>query len=164
MSTSRSRISRPHNMPRCRCPGITECLLSEAPFDQFESDTLAVIRQCCAAMSPECPPGQGDVFGTAARVFPRDKQMFLATALVGFVQTMALGRSDKFTYSNPACPGCAVVLTETERHLLSVLHHVRRGEMGRAVTYAAMLCDQSPAEPLIAAAVDVARLAPPARG
>lgn len=145
-----------------RCAGREECLLSDTAFDRFERDALVVIRQACGAMSAGRRRGQGDVYGLAARLFPWDRQQMLACALVALVQTVALGRSARFAYSNPACPDCAAVLTGAERHLLSLLHHVRRGETGRAVAHATMLCDRCPAQIPLAAAEAVAAYAPPA--
>lgn len=144
-----------------RCAGREECRSSDTPFDRFERDAMAVIRQACGGMSARRQSGQGDVYGAALRLFPWDRQQMLACALIALVQTVALGRSARFAYSNPACPDCALVLTGTERHLLSLLHHVRRGATGRATAHAAMLCDRCPAQMLLAAAQLVADYAPP---
>ncbi|ULB12423.1 hypothetical protein ORIO_21805 (plasmid) [Cereibacter azotoformans] len=150
---------RPRDAQGCR----KGRLLSDCDFDDVERHTLTLMRHLLVAMVQNRPQDAPDVAMLAlGRLGPVNGDRALA-ALMGFVQTMALGRRDPFHYANPFCPGCAARITPDEERLLRVLHHVRRGQEGRAIVHALMLCDAQPVGPLIEAAHDVQRAAEPAR-
>lgn len=143
----------------CNCPNAHDVPLSGAGFDAFEQAALEIIRHICLTMAPR-PARPGDPFGIAQELFSGVEGAHLGAALTAFVQTMAMGRSANFKFSNPYCRGCAARLTDSERHLLLVLRAVRRGHWGVATAHAAMLCDRGPVDGLLSAAADVAAWAP----
>ncbi|MHC0053003.1 hypothetical protein [Actibacterium sp. D379-3] len=147
----------------CGIPKPGEVLIARAGFDRFESDALFVMRHVFLTMQPNPSRAGADPYAAAETAFDGRAGIELATALVALVQTMAMGRSAGFSFSNPYCAGCAGVLTGCERHLLSLLHLTRRGAEGRAMVHALMLCDRAPAQALLAAAHEVARRAPHVR-
>ena len=144
----------------CGQPGPREGLLADAGFDSVERRALEVMRLIFAGMSKTRPRYAPDVSAVANTLFGCQRGGILLAGLTAFVQTMAISRSETFRYSNPFCTGCAAVMTENERHLLSILHHSRRGSTGRAMTSALFLCDARPVAPLLDAAADLASLAP----
>lgn len=137
----------------CGHPCPTETLLDTAGFDGFERRTLTVMRQIFAR------PAGADAAVAADRLFGTAQGPVLLVAITAMVQAMALSRSEPFHYSNPACPGCARVLTRHEALLLRVLHLVRRGRTGPAMVAALMLCNSRPVAHLLDAAGDLAALA-----
>lgn len=131
--------------------------VADCGFDPFERQSLVLMRHIFTAMarsrharSEDLVPFTQGLFGTASgdRIF---------VALLCFVRTMSLSRSETFRYSNPLCPGCAIRITPEEEHLMRILHHVRAGREGRAMIHALMICDREPIGPLIEAAHAVIR-------
>lgn len=145
----------------CGHPGPRERLLAEAGFDEFEIRALELMRLAFAAMGRRQPRYAPRIADVAHTLFGCHRGSVILAGLTAFVQAMALSRSDPFRYSSPFCAGCAGVLTENEHHLLSILHHARRGSTGRAMTHALFLCDARPVGPLLDAAADLASLVPP---
>lgn len=161
------RVPNPDHPARrrtaCRALRPGEHLLDEAGFDGLERALLRVMREAFIGMAA-APSRPSDPWRVAAAMFPGDPMMKLGGAAVALVQVMALCRRAPFRHSNPDCAGCALVLTGEERHLLLMLHHLRRGRPGAARVHAAMLCEAGPVEALIEAAMAVVHLAPrPAR-
>lgn len=148
---------------RCGTPGPSESLLSDAVFDLFERECLDVMRLVFAQMAQNLPPLVMEPQDAARVQFGPIRGDRICAAVVQMVHVMAISRSDGFRYSNPFCAGCAAVLTQPEHLLLHVLHHTRRAQPGQAIAHAVMLCDSRPVGPLIDAAAELARLAPPAR-
>ncbi|MDR7124759.1 hypothetical protein [Pseudotabrizicola sp. 4114] len=144
----------------CGQPGPRERLLAGSGFDNFEIRALEVMRLIFAGMSKTRPRYAPDTVMVAHTLFGCHRGGILLAGLTAFVQTMAMSRSENFRYANPFCAGCAAVVTENELHLLSILHHSRRGATGRAMTYALFLCDARPVAALLDAAADLASLAP----
>lgn len=155
-STTRNLSKKP---APCQRPHAHETLLQDGGFDGFETSALHVMRHVCLTMSPKTPRA-GDPFGAAEEMFGGIEGAHIGAALTALVQTMAMGRSAQFQFSNPTCRNCAAVLTECERHLLTVLRAVRRGHLGTATAHAAMLCDRAPAAALVSAASQVAAQGP----
>lgn len=142
----------------CGKPGKHATLLADAGFDAFEQGCLAVLRRCFATMTgPQAPhlPQSLEPLLMAQHLFGAGPGAALKQALQELVQIMATSRSQPFVYSNPWCMGCAQVLTATERRLILILHHLRRGQSGRAIAEALMLCDARPVGPVIEAAYGV---------
>ncbi len=139
----------------CGIPGPREELLSATEFDRFELGALEIMRLTFAAMEQNQPRYAPQAEEIAATRFGRARAALIVSGLTAFVQVMAVSRSERFRYSNPFCDGCAAILTQDEANFLRILHHVRRGQRGRAMTHALMLCDARPVGPVLDAAGDL---------
>ncbi|MEM6441000.1 MAG: hypothetical protein AAF763_15045 [Pseudomonadota bacterium] len=76
----------------------------------------------------------------------------LAFRCMRLVQALRMSRRTPFRFSNPTCPQCRAVVTETERRLMLVVGHLQREERSAAYAEAMLLCEGSAAAPLLAAA------------
>lgn len=144
----------------CGIPGPREERLQDSGLDTFEINALEVMRLIFARMSGNTPRYTPEVEAVAETLFGRPHSALVVAGLTAFVQVMAMSRTQRFHYSNPFCAGCATIMTQNEGHLMRVLHHVRRGQSGRAMTHALLLCEARPVAGLLEAAHDIAALAP----
>ncbi len=147
----------------CGVPAQGERLLDESQFDAFERDALTLIRLVCGIMGQKGIVHGPSVAAAAGALFPPDMAGSVACATIELMQVVALGRTERFGYSNPSCPDCARVLTGCERLLLEMIHAARRGRTGAAIVAASMLCDRSDPGRLVDAALGIAAAAPLSR-
>lgn len=77
--------------------------------------------------------------------------LLIADAVLGCVREMRLARGSSFRFSNPDCPGCARILCECERQLMSLVIAIRHGRPSAAHVNAMMLCEGNDAEGLMEA-------------
>lgn len=145
----------------CGVPGPREELVETCGLDGFELRALEVIRLILAGMAGPLPRYAPDVAQVARAQFGWARSDAILAGLTALVQTMSVSRRDPFPYSNPFCPGCSRVLTQGEGQLMRVLHHARRGQQGRAMAYALLLCEARPVTALLDVAGDLASLVPP---
>lgn len=151
----------PYRNNLCGHPGPREELVETAGLDRFERAALEVIRLILSDMAGHRPRYAPDTAQLAQARFGWQRGGAILAGLTAFAQTMSLSRRDTFHYSNPYCPGCCQVLTQGEGHLLRLLHHMRRGQRGRAMAHALILCEARPVAALLDAASDLASLVPP---
>lgn len=74
------------------------------------------------------------------------------------VQALRGSRRSAFRFSNPVCPGCRGVATETERRLMTMVLRLGRGELAAARADALLLCEGGPTAPLLREGERLARL------
>jgi len=89
------------------------------------------------------PPSQGWLGAmewSAAAIGVRSGPQ-MAFALLRLVQAMRASRRSAFRFSNPACPGCRGIVTETEARLLSLIDDMRHGRTSSAHANAMLLCE-----------------------
>ncbi|MFP7675190.1 hypothetical protein ACG74X_17720 [Marivita sp. S0852] len=122
--------------------------VSVVGLDHTEFQLLQIARWFFTSYST---PGTAWVraFVEAEDFFGRKDGPRFAYSLLCVLQVMRRTRKSTFQYSNPACPNCAVILTEVERRLFLSLSELRQGRMGRAQTELMMLCEGNGLEDIL---------------
>lgn len=140
----------------CGIPGPGERLIDPASIDAADLQLLGLIRVVCGVMDRRGAVPTEMVVEAAEALVPGPGASVLACIVVRLVRAAALGRAERLAYSNPACPACARVLTDPERHLLDVVRHGREGRRALALLSAALLCDRGAPGAVADAGLDVA--------
>ena len=115
----------------------------------FEGKILTIAR--CFFQTFACPGGQSwmDSFKMADVYFKSEDAAQMALGILNIVQTMRIARNSTFQFSNPLCPGCARLMTETERQLTSALSAVRLGQRSTAHIHALLLTEGNDTGPML---------------
>lgn len=127
--------------------------LAEADFA-----ALQVARHFFRSFAAPQSHGWLDAFPVAERSFAGQAPAAIAVAVLGAVQAMGRVRQSGFSFSSPTCPDCAQLMTDHERHFISVLMALRRGERSRAVVHAMLLCEGNDSGPFLAAMDELGEL------
>ena len=139
----------------CGTPTQGETLVADGPYDDTEVSLLTLLRQVFMNMDAQGQTNGCAIVLVARLLFPDLNAPDVTCAAIRFTQVMATGRTERFVYSNPACPACAKVLTRTERQVLDIVFHLRRRCLGEAMQSAGQLCNRRPPEQIVDAAVEL---------
>ena len=147
--TDHPHILRPGDQP-----------VSKAGLDQVEIGLLAVFRHFIASFAA---PDQ-QAWTTALRLAcdlwgPKDGAP-VAVALLEVTDAMRRARRSMFHFSNPNCPCCRGALTANERHVITLIHAIRRGRLTDARTQAMLLCEGHDTTEVLHTATVLAALLP----
>ncbi|MEO1686466.1 MAG: hypothetical protein AAFU61_01030 [Pseudomonadota bacterium] len=77
------------------------------------------------------------------------------------VQALRGSRTAPFRFSNPCCPTCRKIVTETERRLLMLIVHLQRNELSSAHAEAMLICEGHDAGRLLVEAETLSRILQP---
>lgn len=144
----------PHENRPTRCCGAQNAhprLARTDSLNPFEGKILTIAR--CFFQTFACPGGQTwiESFRMADKLFACEDSAQYAFGTLNIVQTMRVARSSTFKFSNPLCPGCASLLTDSERQLTSALAAVRAGQRGTAHIHAMLLTEGNDPQPMLRA-------------
>ncbi len=144
----------PHENRPTRCCGARNAYPRLARADSlnpFEGKILTIAR--CFFQTFACPAGQTwiESFRMADKLFASDYAAQYAFGTLNIVQTMRVARNSTFKFSNPLCPGCASLLTHSERQLTSALAAVRTGQRSTAHIHAMLLTEGNDPQPMLRA-------------
>lgn len=134
--------------------------LAEAGFDVFESGLLTVLRHFCASFAQPQSHGWTQAFGVATEMWGISAGPKTAQAVFYVLDAMQRTRSSVFQYTNPNCSRCSTRLTGNERHMMRMLHAVRRGQNSDARIDAMLLVEGGDSSAILAAAYNFACLFP----
>ena len=110
-------------------------------LDEFEIGLLATMRYFITSFA--APETQGWVlaYRTAAERWGISDGAKAAYAMFDIVDAMRRARTTMFHFSDPHCPTCRETVTPNERHLMCMIHAIRRGRVGEAQTEAMLLTE-----------------------
>ncbi len=150
-------MTRQHANPQTPCctqadPANLSNLLARQPFDEFEKQVLQIARMFFVTFHVPNSQMWMEAFQFAEHEFPAPFGATLANAILIYVESMRRVRANSFNYHDPHCPGCSQQLTDEERYLISVIHHLRQGEMGQAQLNAMLLCEGRDSSKMLEAA------------
>jgi len=120
-----------------RRPGDKEMSMDVSGYDVVERAVLHISR--CYWQNFATPHSQAWLSGIchAERAFGGNAAFHVLSA----VQAMRISRISCFHFNNPACEGCAAIISEHERQFMNTFKAVRAGRMGSAETHAMILCE-----------------------
>ena len=134
--------------------------LADCSLDGFESGLLTVIRHFCVSFADPNAQGWIHSFGAATHMWGISSGPKAAQAAFYVLDAMRRARGSVFQYNNPACPHCSTRLTSNERHMMQMLHAVRRGHSSAARIAAMLLVEGGDGSAMLAAAYNFACLFP----
>lgn len=147
-----------HKENCARRPDEKEAWVVDAGFDHAEQAVLAMSRCFFKGFGePESQAWLWAIEGAKAH-FPKHMASLIAIAVLDAVQEMRRSRVSMFHFNNPCCDGCARILSEHERHLMSAFVSVRQKKQGTARTSAMMLCEGNDVSGFLAALKHLADL------
>ncbi|MES2664461.1 MAG: hypothetical protein V4712_00075 [Pseudomonadota bacterium] len=129
-------------------------------LDGFELGLLTVLRHFCVSFADPQSQDWMQAYGFATRTWGISAGPKAAQALFTIFDAMRRSRRSVFQYANPACPVCSARLTANERHLMRMLHALRRNRVGEARTEAMLLVEGNDSHEVLAAGYGFARLFP----
>lgn len=115
--------------------------LTMAHLDAFEIQTLTVARQFFESFAR--PEGHAwmHAFHIAEQAFPAPFGATIAHAILIAVNEMRVRRKRTFQFERPGSPFAVRSMTDCERYLIAILHHIRRKEWTSARSNALYLCE-----------------------
>ncbi len=134
--------------------------LASAGLDGFEQGLLTVLRHFCVSFADPQSQDWMQAFGSATHQWGISTGPKAAQSLFAVFDTMRCTRPSVFEYANPYCAVCCARMTANERHLMRMLHAVRRNRSGEARTEAMLLVEGRDSHDLLAAAFAFACLFP----
>lgn len=126
-------------------------LLEDCRFDRFETSALEVSRYLFSSFAHPLSHGWMDAFERAEEIFPPPFGSTIALALVRCIRVLRLCRTTRFSFINADCKACSRLVTQEERHFISILRATRQNRRSEAVTFATMVCEGQNPEHLVAA-------------
>lgn len=147
------------------CPGPHlaqgERPVAGAGFDRVERDCLALARRFFQLMGNPDAPERQQAMERVAGKFGADHGLAVAWAMSDLLREIRTSRRATFYFSNPDCPGCARIMTEHERRLVTALAATRRRRRSAAHVEAMLLCEGNPDETVLEGLARLADLLPP---
>lgn len=134
--------------------------VESAGLDAFELGLLAVARHFIVSFAAPETQSWTVAFKIASERWGISEGARAAATVLVVIEEMRLARKSVFRFSDPNCPNCRQSLTPNERHLMLILHAIRRGRVGDAQTEAMLLCEGEDAKGLLRAAWGLAGLFP----
>ncbi len=138
--------------------------LAAAGLDGFETGLLTVLRHFCVSFAEPRSQGWTHGYGMATHLWGISAGPKAAQAAFYVLDAMQRTRVSMFQYNNPACAVCCARLTANERHMMRMLHAVRRGQSGAARLEAMLLVEGGDSSAMLAAAYNFACLFPAEAG
>ena len=134
--------------------------LAESDLDGFEIGLLGVLRHFCVSFAEPRSQCWTLGFGMATDRWGISAGPKAAQAVFYVLDAMQRTRVSMFQYNNPACPVCSARLTGSERHMMRMLHAVRRRQSSEARINAMLLVEGGESSAMLAAARNFACLFP----
>ena len=135
-------------------------LLAKMGLDDFEVGLLSIARHFFASFAQPETQAWHVAFRISAERWGIGDGAKAACAMLDIADAMRRARPTEFTFSDPTCPTCREALTPNERHLMSMIHAIRRGRIGDAQTAAMLLTEGARNTDLIRAGWVMAGLFP----
>ena len=134
--------------------------LSQCRFDAFEAGLLPVLRHFLTSFaSPELQTWQF-AYTTAAERWGDSLGLAAAQALLRVVRALLSARPGGLTFQDPLCLDARDSVTEDERLVLEMLHHMRRDDTPPARDTVEVLTDGRMDPDVIRAGLSFARRFP----
>lgn len=131
----------------CDCAGA----VTMAQLDTFEREVLKIARHFFEAFArPESQSWMG-AFHEAERVFPAPFGATIAHATVIAINELRISRTRTFQFEHPGSAFGDFTLTDCERYLILILHHIRRRNWTSARANALYLCEGNDTSRVLAA-------------
>lgn len=108
------------------------CQVDMLEYDAFEIDLLQVARRFLVAFENPLESGWHNAYSLAAETWNESPGLSVAHYLQKLLWGLSRCRSEKLVYQNPFCPKARTLVTEDERNLLGMLHHMRRDQTPQA--------------------------------
>lgn len=127
-------------------------LIENAGLSRFEIAVLTQMRYFFlsqAGLWPAHTPAPDEL---AKLIFHTDNPREIATVIYNFIMCVARRRQEDFSFSSPFCAGCSRIMTNHERNLMMILKSLRKGQTGRAMIHAMMMCEKGSIDDVISAA------------
>lgn len=157
-SNSKEMDPRMTCKPHSRRLGDTP--VSNLGLDDFEVVLLSVVRHFITSFAAPDTQSWTEALRIASDTFGVSEGAKAAVTLLGVVEAMRRSRRSTFQFSDPNCPTCCSVVTPNERHLMRMVHALRRGRVSEAQTDAMLLCEGAQTEAVLRAAFIFAGLFP----
>ncbi len=129
-------------------PTKGECLVDDIGLDQTERDVLHLLRTFLLFMGKPCSKLLGDDVQDAVNRFSPEIRSDLAMAITDLFGSIRQIRKSPFNFSNPNCPCCNKIATDSERHVMEALAATRRGSTSKAHVAVMLICQGNPDEPV----------------
>lgn len=137
----------PHTRTDChRDPAAKENLVSHAGLDADEIASLGILRCFISTFAEPQSQNWMKGFELAGTAFGAQKGPVIAALLLDLLQAIRRSRQSVFMFSNPNCAGCARILTEHERRLISAINTHRRRRPQATHLQLMMLCEGNSTE------------------
>ncbi|WP_299970321.1 hypothetical protein [uncultured Roseobacter sp.] len=118
-----------------------EDLVENAGLDAREIACLGILRLFISTFAEPKSQNWMRALGQADDAFGIVEGPVIARRLILLLQAVRCSRRSVFMFSNPDCDGCARVLTEHERRLISAIQSFRLGRPEQAQLQLMMLCE-----------------------
>lgn len=125
-------------------------------LDPAERALLGIARLMFQTFSPADVGDWIAALTRAEAAFGPAQGAMIFARLARLLQCMRQSRRSVFLFNNPACPGCAAIVTEHERRLMLALVAARQGQAARAAIEVMMLCEGNEIDRVLAALDDLA--------
>lgn len=135
-------MTRARTSAQCnRVAHVHDRLLSDTGFDIEERMCLDIARLFFSTFAAPQSQNWMRAFEYAEHVFDHGVGPTMAPLILKVIQSIRTSRTSVFTFSNPDCSGCARILTEHERRLMTAITSARYGRTERAHIEMMMLCE-----------------------
>ncbi|WP_439139290.1 hypothetical protein [Planktotalea sp.] len=115
--------------------------LKAYPFDTFERNCLTLARMFFVSFHHPERHAWVQAFQYSETAFGAENSADIAKHVMDVVNTMRQTRSSGFSYCDPFCVECSVMMTREERYLISALHDIRNGRSSAAHLSSMLLCE-----------------------
>lgn len=132
--------------------------LQDANLSVDDRSILLVARYFFKSFAVPEDQGWIRAFDVSRQIFGDAMGACVGTSTLDLVQEMRRARRSCFRYSNPDCPGCALILCAAERHLILTLNSLARGAQSEALAHALLLSEGNSPDAFLAAAQDLVNL------
>ena len=140
-----------------RTPSDKDCYLTDLSLAWDEEITLTLARFFFSSFAQPNSMGWISALAEAEARFGHTHGPQIAARLLAALQSIRRARKSVFMFNSPCCPGCASVATEHERRLVTAIHAIRSGDIGKAHLEILMLCEGSQVETVLIALSALAR-------
>ncbi|MEM9436258.1 MAG: hypothetical protein AAGA15_04390 [Pseudomonadota bacterium] len=139
-------------------PQGNERRVVEMGYDKTERAILTIARLYFLTFSDPCSHAWMRAAELARTSFDEPRATYIAACVLQSVNELRAARSSAFEFSNPECPGCSLVLCESERQYMGALTATRLGRKSAAHASAMLLCEGGDSAPLLATLGDLSEL------
>lgn len=122
-------------------PDAHDCFVSDCGFDRFEQSVLDISRRFFSTLAKPESHQWMEAFEVSEHVLPPPFGATLGLAVLRCVRTMRTSRTTCFSFINANCRICSQSITQEERHFISILRAMRRGQRSDAMAFATMVCE-----------------------
>jgi hypothetical protein len=141
-----------------RQPKNGDCFVSELQLNEHEQALLCIVRLFLHSFT--YPESQSWVIALseAEKSFGEKTGNMIASRALKTLRAIRFARRANFAFNSATCPGCSVIATEQERHMMGSLAAIRRGDIGFAQMELMILCEGNQVDKVLEAMRALAQL------